>query len=93
MKNKLNFQKYVKFSDEIDDLSPAHWSPAHWSPAHCIPGTLYFAQRKRHGEPNPGARPRKDGKDLNQGSQSAHGGIGLVIAGVLGFLVLIYRSR
>jgi hypothetical protein len=42
----------------------------------------FFAERFRHGEPDPGARPRWENKDLNQGSQSIRNVIGLAIADV-----------
>ena len=44
--------------------------------------SLDYGRTLRHGEPDPGARPRWKDKDSNQGSQSTRNGIGLAIAGV-----------
>jgi hypothetical protein len=47
----------------------------------------------RHGEPDPGARPRLEDKDSNQGSQSTQNGVGLAIADVLAPVHLPMRFR
>jgi hypothetical protein len=52
----------------------------------------FFSERLRHGESDPGARPRWEDKDLNQGSQSTHNGIGLAIAGLLAVSLPTLRS-
>jgi len=51
-----------------------------------------FLGRLRHGEPDPGARPRLEDKGTNQESLSPRRKIGLAIAGVFGVSSFVLRG-